>query len=833
MMNSTIKISKCLFVSIIVLMSFTQVALCQDINRIRVKSVSYYLEPYYEEKVNGPSILKVVKRGSATKDQLLTWDIKLVVDGKRQVQRTLTMEIPRGDEVISKTFTLNKGEILLSALTSNDIIPQDIILPSMNDFNPTIQKGQGPILEGETVTLLVNPSKRFEQIDWVWKNGKRGESIQQEVNRTTTFTVYGEYKGTSFRTKEKSVTVNVNRLADVLDFDITGPTSPIADTNVVTLSLNIKKNLFQNELQWVWKDHQNQVLSRNKSSIKLQPNPFIENGLVRVCPSAGDRHFACKSFQIPLLRLPSPSGFSIQFPAKLYTDQSATIKAESSNRNPDTKWTWSINGRKINATADSILVRPVPGMTINVYPTLNRRGGIVLQKQAKLINVIVKTALPTEINGQMRFCGMPPKSETYQLESAILGSDSDYWLVMDNNKEVTRFKGNSFSLLPKKSSSYYLTTDKRPDLKFPFTVEVVDLPVGRFSIDGPSQLCSGQPFTLTLNGLSEEKKMKWQWYRAEGENSTYRTAIGSAKTIRDSLQTSFTYSVSTEYDGCNLPELVLHRVNIFKTPSMPQPKYEYLNSAKDKVRLTVVNKTDLNNDYQWSRDKFSTIYANGDNIPNYRLKKGANTFYVRYRDDCGILSPMASISVIGNKRGYLFLNAGINGLNIPGNNSYNLTFGTKSWYIRGKTSLPFILSNKFQTSLGSTSLQISDQSRVTNYPRTSGTYYIVNGNTAQSRISATTGFLLGTPVIRFYLGGGFGKADILWGLDIHNYSGNNKEREVWAMNADQSATGPELEGGVFIRLGVINIMGGVSMIKDSKIAKPYREFQFGIGFTIK
>ena len=71
------------------------------------------------------------------------------------------------------------------------------------------------------------------------------------------------------------------------------------------------------------------------------------------------------------------------------------------------------------------------------------------------------------------------------------------------------------------------------------------------------------------------------------------------------------------------------------------------------------------------------------------------------------------------------------------------------------------------------------------------------------------------------------------GLVIHNYSGSSKEREVWAMNTDQSATGAEVEGGVFIRLGVINIMGGASMIQDSKIAKPYREFQLGIGYTIK
>jgi hypothetical protein len=834
MMSYTRKIAEHLLLSVVLFLTFIGEGLCQKKGPLPVNA-SYTLQYSYQPgsgDVKGT--YKVVKSGNATNDELISWNIVVLVGtDKREEVRTLTMEIRRGNGQQEEIFPLNMGEVILYTFKGDNIAPRPISLPSINDFNPTIRKDQGPILEGETVTLLVNPSKRFEQINWVWKNGKRGESIQQEVKRTTTYTVYGEYKGTSFRTKEKSVIVNVNRLADVLDFEIKGPTFPVADTNEVTLSLNIQTNLFQNDLQWVWKDHQNQVLSRNKTSIKVQPNPFIENGLVRVCPSAGDRQFACKSFQIPLLRLPSPSGFSIQYPAKLYTDQSATIKAESSNRNPETKWTWSINGRKINTTADSILIRPVPGMTINVYPTLNRRGGIVLQQQAKLTNVILKTALPTEINGQMRFCGVPPKAVTYQLESAILGSDSDYWLVMENNKEVTRFKGNSFSLLSKKSSSFYLTTDKRPDLKFPFSVEVVELPLGRISIDGPSQLCSGLPFTLTLNGLSEENKMKWQWYRTDASNSTYRKAMGSRASLRDSIQTSYTYSITAEYDGCPLPEKVFHQVTIFKGPSMPQPKYEFLNSTKDKIRLTVLNNTDPKSAYQWSKDQFRTVYAIGDIVSSYRLKKGPNNFYVRYTDDCDIQSPMASISVIGKKRGYLFINAGVNGTDFPRNISYDLTFGTKSWYLRGKASLPFVLKNQFQTSLGSTSLQISDQSRVTNYPRTSGTYYIVNGNATISRISATTGFLIGTPVIRFYLGGGFGKADILWGLDIHNYSGGSKEREVWAINSDQSTAGPEVESGVFIKIGSVNIMGGASMIKGSKIAKPYGEFQLGIGFNIK
>ena len=109
----------------------------------------------------------------------------------------------------------------------------------------------------------------------------------------------------------------------------------------------------------------------------------------------------------------------------------------------------------------------------------------------------------------------------------------------------------------------------------------------------------------------------------------------------------------------------------------------------------------------------------------------------------------------------------------------------------------------------------------------------MNGNQEISRISATTGFLFGGRFLRLYIGGGYGNADILWGLDIHNYSSGMIEREVWARNVDRSAAGPEVEAGVFLKLGVLNIMAGGSMIKDSKLSRPYHEFHVGIGFSSK
>jgi len=818
---------------LMMLLSFGKKALCQKEGPIPVNA-PYTLQYYYiPGDKNTQGIYKVIKSGNSANDELVSWNIIVLVGKeKREENRTLTMEIRRGSGREEKKFFLNKDEEIFNAFKGDNINPKKISLPTSNDFNPTIRKAAGPVLEGETVTLSVNPSKQFDNIEWVWKNGKKGQSIQVEAYKTNVFSVYGQYKGTNFRTNEKFIKVDVNRIADVLDYEITGPLSPVPDTNAINLSLNIKKNLFQNDLQWVWKDYRDEIISRNKNTVTIEPNPFIEDGRIRLCPYTNDRQFACKTFQIPLKKLPSPSEFNIQIPQKLYTDEWITLRAISINRVPDTKWTWSINGRKINTTLDTILVRPTPGMIVSVYPTLYRRGGIELQKQFKLINVITRTTLPTSIIGKKRFCGIPTKQETFQLESAILGNDSDYWLIMENNIEVSRFKGNTFNFLPKKSGSYILTADRRRDLKFNFSIEVVEIPKRSISIEGPAQVCQSQPFELTLNGFEGDEKFKWRWEKSQGTNNAERKLIGNGRTLRDSIQSTSTYYVKGEYNGCIIQDNVVRKVFKIDDPLTPQINYQYLDKSKEKARFFVYNYNNKNS-YQWSNDRFSTIYSEGESISNYRLKKGVNTIKLRYKDECGIESSTASVSVIRKKFEYFFMNAGIGFSNLTRNSSYSITLGSRSWYFRGKTSMPFIFKGQYQTTVASTALQISEQSRVVNYPRSTGTYYVVNGNNAISRISATTGFIAGSGKVKFYLGGGIGRADLLWGLDIHNYAGNIKEKEVWAKNINLSANGPEFEAGIFLKLGKINFMAGGSIIYDSKISKPYNEFQIGIGFSTK
>lgn len=815
------------------LLSIGNKALCQKEGPIPVNAPYTLQYSYVPPSKNTQGVYKVFKSGNSANDELVSWNIVVLVGKEKRVEnRILKMEIRRGSSREEKQFLLNKDEEIFKTFEGDNITPKKISLPTINDFNPSIRKAVGPILEGETVTLLVNPSKEFDNIEWVWKNGNKGESQQIEAYKTTVYSVYGQYKGTNFRTNQKSIKVNVNRIADVLDYEISGPLSPVPDTNAVNLSLNIQKNLFQNDLQWVWKNYRDEIISRNKNTVTIEPNPFIEDGRIKLCPYTNDRQFACKTFLIPLKKLPPPSEFNIQIPQKLYTDEWITLRAVSINWVPDTKWTWSINGRKINTTLDTILVRPTPGMIVTVYPTLYRRGGILLQKQFKLNNVITRTTLPTSIIGKKRFCGIPTRQETFQLESAILGNDSEYWLVMENNKEVTRFKGNTFNFLPKKSGSYILTADRRPDLKFNFSIEVIEIPKGSISIEGPPQVCESQPFVLTLNGFEGDEKFKWRWEKSSGTNNAERKLIGNGRTLRDSIQSTSTYYVKGEYNGCIIQDNVVRKVFKIDAPLMPATNYQYLDKSQEKAKFFVYNYNNKNS-YQWSNDRFSTIYSEGESISNYRLKKGINTFSVRYKDECGIESPTAYVSVTRKKFDYFFINAGIGFSTLTSNRSYAVTLGSRSWYFRGKTSMPFIFKGQYQTTVASTALQISEQSRVVNYPRSTGTYYIVNGNNVISRISVTTGFIAGFNKVKFYVGGGIGKADLLWGLDIHNYAGNTKEKEVWARNIDLSANGPEFEAGIFLKLGKINFMAGGSLVYDSKISKPYNEFQIGIGFSTK
>ncbi len=91
--------------------------------------------------------------------------------------------------------------------------------------------------------------------------------------------------------------------------------------------------------------------------------------------------------------------------------------------------------------------------------------------------------------------------------------------------------------------------------------------------------------------------------------------------------------------------------------------------------------------------------------------------------------------------------------------------------------------------------------------------------------------MFGGRTLRVYLGGGYGVRDVYWGVNIFSNSNNNLENSVWAKNLAQSVSGPEVEAGLFLKLGHFNIMGGTNMVYSPSTKNNYISSDIGIGFS--
>lgn len=158
--------------------------------------------------------------------------------------------------------------------------------------------------------------------------------------------------------------------------------------------------------------------------------------------------------------------------------------------------------------------------------------------------------------------------------------------------------------------------------------------------------------------------------------------------------------------------------------------------------------------------------------------------------------------------------------------------GSNRVYLKAKLPLGKLLRKNNESEAFVESNYETDNEKITNYPDNSATYYQFNGKVYNETLAATFGVLVGGNALKIYIGAGFAKRDLFWGADIVEYQTNRLQYQVRAKHVNQSIKGPMGEAGIFLRLGVINLMGGMSLIAGSGEVV-HREANIGIGFNFK
>lgn len=332
-------------------------------------------------------------------------------------------------------------------------------------------------------------------------------------------------------------------------------------------------------------------------------------------------------------------------------------------------------------------------------------------------------------------------------------------------------------------------------------------------------ICQGESTLLQLTNSSELSRFRLIWTDMQN-----KVLAQSSSSVKVSPASTSKYFIRGEGECNTITKTTAIEVIVINRSTVPGSVTE--TKVKGKTYNFSVNGGVLESgaNWKWYNGKDCTIgEAIGEGAEITTKIKKLKALSVRAEGGkCGN-SECFTHTVVNNKKksGFVFLNVGVFEKEL---NNLGFTIGMKRVYLRYKTgikniSAPYdIASNSF------------NQFTIPSFPIQTSTYYEFNGQRATIRSGYTGGFMIGGRVLRIYLGGGIGEASSLWGVDIKNYSNSSTNTTTWGAVLSEKYNGIEAEAGLFLRLGFLNIMGGVNLINDNTNGQ-YIDGTVGLGLT--
>jgi len=395
--------------------------------------------------------------------------------------------------------------------------------------------------------------------------------------------------------------------------------------------------------------------------------------------------------------------------------------------------------------------------------------------------------------------------------------------------------GDKITVKPLKTTTYVLRGEGQyPTPCIKTVVTVLNLSQAPASINGKTLLCEGEknmPLTVVGGRLADDAR--WVWYK----DHCGGTAMGTGETLWVSPEETTTYYVRAEGPGgeteCRHIEVV-PATKSRKPVSIDGP----VKVAFGEAFTLTVQGGELSPEAKW-------VWYAGDIDHKRELCRGISctipagiaddTYYVRAEGACyntEFLTRLVRVSdskkqegftpennALGKKPLSVFINGGAvtnDPSQLKGIKNYVATIGggrNIGWFVRGKIS-----GDQSKADYESTGMQIL------NYNRAG--YYQYNNQVVSKRTGYTGGIYLGGRYWAVYLGGGYGTRELLYGINQNTYDQTFSSQSSWVKNTTYSYSGAETEGGLILKTGFLNLMGGVS-----NIAGKYTDYNLGIGLS--
>lgn len=782
-------------------------------------SVEYLNE--FKEHCKTPIKYVIRKTGTAKENTIISWTFKYIPCGKTsQEKKTIEFRVPKGAANLVKEIAVHTVN-MINPFDESSIRTEIIEAPEFEIGGPT------SVMEGDDVTLQVYPKKPSSRTKWTWFRGNNkpnaveGTSITKSLNSTTKFYVKAEVDGFSFGLKEHVVNV-IKRPDPPSNFRINGP-SEITDIQSAPLSIYTNSEL--EGVKWIWEGEGKKI----GEGLNLSVSPSRTTSYQVHSEYYGKRSIV-KSFQLNVRVLPEPpSDFSIVGPSTIYEGEKVWLKIKTASHNSSVQWVWSSSLNKGERVADSVLASLDESATYTVYAQLNgKKSGT----ETKAIKVIQKAVAPT-IVGELKRCIGDTRTSNFSLKAGKLGTGSKKWNWYEGECGSGRMihSGNEISLSPSQTTAYYVQPDNNPQVCKAFMIEVGNAPVLPEKIIANAIACANEIISLEAVGKNEETT-KWMWF-AKGLNGGAPLYKGEGRMLRDTVKEATVYLLRSGNQYCELKEEKTHIIEVKEQSSAPENVFAV--PVKGKQYLLKVSGVHLAEGSQWVWYKGScsgSLIGYGEQVQYKAGKK--NNLFVRAEGRCDTTTCEALYFEHASiKSRFFFVNFGLSSNQFYqdiGDYNAQVTLGSNKVYLRAKFPISVFEPDSKGSMPGFGGELENDDTKITNYPANSNSYYVFDGNTYNKTYSLSGGLLFGSSVIKCFAGGGYGKRELYWGAELRQYGSDTFITTLRSRNTAQSFFGPVVEAGLFLKLGSVNMMGGMSMMLGPN-SNQYRDAHVGIGIN--
>lgn len=497
--------------------------------------------------------------------------------------------------------------------------------------------------------------------------------------------------------------------------------------------------------------------------------------------------------------------------AAIILGESVTLTVKGGSLTSDAKWVWysgSCSGGTKEGEGPSITKNNINKNT-NFFVRAEgaRNTTTCVSKQV----VVDNNSRPADgIEGRMKICKTQVNKEILLYVVGGKKGLNAHWVWYKNNcNGFLVGTGDSIYVSPDKTITYFVRAEG-PTINstscVSHTIEVLDPSIKPQSIEvtQPNK-CANQSIILEQKDGKLSNNAHWVW-RSQIENNSAPREEGQGSKITVLTDAATTYSVSAEDDVCPSTDETTVLVNV-KILSQDPSGIIVQKEKRNHYKLTVDG--GILGDgakWVWYKNKCEgDRISSGESTISYKSKKGDNVIYLSGEGDCNKTSCTSTNSneivfekrnTVGKHKNFWFINGGVVGQTADNFNNYIATFGCRWVYVSAKFSLE--KGDQYYY----------DNSGLVNNP--SGSSYQFNTTQFYSRSSFTGGLMFGGGVFRFYLGGGLGQYQNLKQFTLTTSTGTSTTE--YAREGSLIYSGPEAEGGIFLRMGSITLMGGASSI---------------------